>query len=124
MSYLNAWLVVLGAGLGVIGGVFVLTRRIRWFWVRTGIRCLVPVWLLLPAQIQVVDAHYAPAFIVVVFESLFRADGNPGPAAATLGAGTAVVLATLLIAAGVRLRRGRAAQAATDPPDEDTATAM
>ena len=90
-----AWIVVAAAGLGTLAGIFVLTRRIGNAWLRSLLRCLAAVWLLLPWNIQVVEGEYAPAFIVALFEGVFRADGNPRPAlmvlalASLLGATTA-----------------------------------
>lgn len=105
-----AWVVVGLAGLATLAGIFVLTRSIPIPWLRSLVRCLAAVWLLLPAKIQVVAGYYAPAYIVLMFEGLFRRDGDPGPALNTLITGTLVVFALFLGLAAWRLRRARHAE--------------
>ena len=95
MNYAYVWIVVALAGLGTVAGIFVFSRSIKWEWLRTLLRCLTLVILLLPAGIQVVDGYYAPAFIVALFEGLFKSDGNPWPALQTLGAGSLMVIVLL-----------------------------
>jgi hypothetical protein len=108
METLIAWGFVLGAGLGAVLGVVLLTRPIKTLWLRSLLRCLATVWLMLPAPIEVVAGQYAPAYVVALFESVFRVNGNPKPALAILLAGTAVV-ALIFILAGLvgRDRRRR-----------------
>jgi len=106
MDVLIAWGVVLVAGLGALAGVFVWTRAIANPILRSLLRCLAAVWLLLPWSIQVVPGHYAPAFVVVVFEGLFRDDGNPVPPLMGLAAGSIVVLAIFLVASVLGRLRG------------------
>jgi hypothetical protein len=108
METLIAWGVVLGAGLGALLGVFVLTRRIRSVWLRSLLRCLAAVWMMVPWSIQVVEGQYAPAFVVAVFEGVFRAGGNPKPALAVLALATAVVILLVLLAGLIGRRRRRA----------------
>ena len=112
MDMMIAWGVVFGAGLATLLCVFVLTRRIPSQWWRTLVRCLAAVWLLMPAGIQVVPGHYAPAFVVALFESAFRAGGNPRPALLLLAIGSALVLALMLGNLAWRSRRER--QSASD----------
>ena len=112
-----AWIVVGLAGLGTLAGVFVLTRSVPIPWLRSLIRCLAAVWLLLPAKIQVVTGYYAPAFIVLLFEGVFRRDGDPGPALTTLTTGTLVVLAVFLAVAGFRIQRRRSAETESADPE-------
>jgi hypothetical protein len=113
MVSVYAWGVVALAGLGTLAGVFVLTRAIRIAWLRSLLRCLAAVWLMLPSKIQVVEAEYAPAFIVALFEGVFRADGNPRPALAALAIASLVVIALFLVLGVVRLVRGGANRRAT-----------
>ena len=110
METLIAWGFVFAGGLGALLGVFILTRRVRTQWLRSLVRCLAAIWMLLPWSIQVVEGHYAPAFVVALFEGVFRADGNPRPALAVLIAGTAVVLLVFLTQALVGAVRRRKAQ--------------
>jgi hypothetical protein len=100
------WVFVGVAGLGALAGIFILTRAIARAWLRTLLRCLAAVWLLLPWHIEVVEGKYAPAFIVALFEGLLRSDGNPRPALTALAIGSLVVIVVLLIAAAVRRARG------------------
>ena len=97
-----AWIVVALAGLGTLAGVFVLTRSIGNAWLRSLLRCLAAVWLLLPWNIQVVQNEYAPAFIVALFEGVFRADGNPRPALMVLALASLVVLIVFLVVGAVQ----------------------
>jgi hypothetical protein len=107
-----AWGVVALAAIGVLVGVFRLTRGIRHPNVRWGLRALVAVWLLVPWSIQVVPGHLAPAFVVAIFEGLFREDGSARSPLVVLGlASAAVVLVFVLSALLQRLRHGRDASA-------------
>ena len=104
-----AWIVVAAAGLGALAGIFVLTRWIGNAWLRSLLRCLAAVWLLLPWNIQVVEGEYAPAFIVALFEGVFRADGNPRPALMVLTLASLLVIIVFLIVGVVRrIRASRA----------------
>jgi hypothetical protein len=104
-----AWIVVAAAGLGTLAGIFVLTRRIGNAWLRSLLRCLAAVWLLLPWNIQVVEGEYAPAFIVALFEGVFRADGNPRPALMVLAMTSLLVIIVFLIVGAVqRIRASKA----------------
>src|SRR5262245_13883293 len=107
-EYVVAWIVVAAAGLGTLAGIFVLTRAIGSPWLRSLLRCLAAVWLLLPWKIQVVEGKYAPAFIVALFEGVFRGGGNPWPALSALTIASLVVIVILLIAAVVGRARGTA----------------
>jgi hypothetical protein len=106
MEYVVAWVIVAVAGLGTLAGIFVLTRSVGNAWRRALLRCLAAVLLLVPWQIQVVEGKYAPAFIVAVFEGLFRTGGNPRPALMVLGMASLLVVAVFLIVAVTRRMRG------------------
>lgn len=116
MEYVVAWIAVALTGLGALAGVFVLTRAVTNAWLRSLLRCLAAVWLLLPAPIQVVDGKYAPAFIVALFEGVFRAGGDPWPALTALVVASLVVIAVLLTASVVRRFRG---EGSDSPPAPD-----
>ncbi len=64
---------------------------------------LCAVWLMLPWSIQVVEGQYAPAFIVALFEGVFRTDGNPRPALMALALVSLLVIIVFLVV-GVVLR--------------------
>ncbi len=102
MDDVVAWGVVALAGLGTLAGVFVLTRSIPNPWLRSLLRCLAAVWLMLPWRIEVVAGHYAPAFVVALFEGVFRADGNARPALTALGLASLFILVLFLIVGAVR----------------------
>ncbi len=102
MDDLLAWGVVALAGLGTLAGVFVLTRAIGNAWLRSLLRCLAAVWLMLPWRIEVVAGHYAPAFIVALFEGVFRADGDPRPALIALALASLFVVALFLTIGALR----------------------
>lgn len=106
METLIAWGVVALAGLGTLAGVFVLTRWVGNAWLRSLLRCLAAVWLLLPWRIEVVAGEYAPAFIVALFEGVFRADGNPRPALTALALASLGVIVLFLIVGAVQRARG------------------
>ncbi len=108
METLYGWIVVAVAAAGVLLGVIMLTRFIRYGWLRWMLRALVAVWLIVPSPIQVVEGHYAPAFVVAIFEGVFNRDGNPMPALTALGLSTAVVVIAFLAAALVQGRRSPA----------------
>jgi hypothetical protein len=96
VSYLYAWLLVAGAGILGVLGLFFLTRNVSSPRLRAVLRLLPPVLLLAPAPVPNYDGQFAPAFIVLVFESLFQAEGKP------LAAGLILVVAgTTAIAAGL-----------------------
>ena len=105
MEMVVAWVVVAVAGLATLAGIFMLTRAIPIPWVRSLLRCLAAVWLMLPWRIEAVDGYYAPAYIVAIFEGLFRADGNPRPALIILALATAFVVLIFLIAGAFRWAR-------------------
>ena len=104
---LAAWIVVGVAGLATLAGIFVLTRFIPVLWLRSLLRCLAAVWLLIPAKIQVVSGYYAPAFIVLIFEGMFRREGDPSQAITVLTAGTLVVVALFLSIAAWHWHKSR-----------------
>ena len=105
MEMVVAWIVVAVAGLGTLAGIFMLTRAIETQWLRSLLRCLATVWLLVPWRIEAVDGYYAPAYIVALFEGIFRADGNPRPALIVLALASLVVIVILLIAGAIRWAR-------------------
>ncbi len=106
MEAVYAWIVVGVAGLGALAGIFVLTRSIKTAWLRSLLRCLAAVWLMLPWRIEVVADQYAPAFIVALFEGVFRAEGNPRPALTVLALASIAVIVLFLIVGAIRRVRG------------------
>lgn len=101
MSYAGVWVVVVAmAGLSA-GAWYMLMRSHASIYVRA----LVPAaWLalmLVPAPIPGFAGNWAPAFVVLIFEGLFQAEGEPWLAFRLLMAGmclaVAVVSLTLLI---------------------------
>ena len=98
MSYTIAWLVILGAGLAGTGFLFLLTRGIRAPSIRWVLRVLPLVLMVVPAPVPNYDGQLAPAFVVLIFESLFQSDGEPFTAAMILlGAALAGIALGLLL---------------------------
>ena len=90
-----AWAVAAGAGLLTVAGICMLTRPMRSGFLKSWLRWVAAIVLLWPAPVPRFDAHYAPAFVVVLFEALLQRDGEPLPAAALLASG--IVGATLVV---------------------------
>ena len=100
MNYLAAWLVAFTAGLlGLIGLIF-LTRPIQTQWLKDLLCWLPPALLLVPAPVPGFVGHYAPAFIVLVFEGLFQANGQAITA-------LVILLLTALLVGAFVVRRSR-----------------
>lgn len=77
MDYINIWGIAALAGIACLGFFFLLTRRVGSLFVRTLLRCLGAVWILLPAPVPNYPGNYAPAFVVWVFEGVLQSDGEP-----------------------------------------------
>lgn len=89
MSYVVAWIVALLVGcLGTVS-VYFLTRELAPGWAKNMLRSLPGVLLLVPAPVPGFSGHFAPAFIVAIFEGLFQSNGR------SLGAST--ILATTIV---------------------------
>lgn len=105
MEYLTAWIVVGVAGLGALAGVFILSRGISSPLLRSLVRVLAAVVLLVPAPIGVVEGFYAPAFVVLLLEGAVRPGGSATPALTMLGVTAAIAVAAVIVAF-VLSRRG------------------
>ncbi|MGI9326197.1 MAG: hypothetical protein ACR2PZ_13325 [Pseudomonadales bacterium] len=116
MEYGMAWMVVTGAGLLALAFWLLITRNIRNAFLRTLLRCLAAVWMLLPAPVPNYPGQYAPAYVVALFESAFQGDGEPNTAFAILIGGSVFVL--VLLIAWAMLGKFNAA---TDAPEADSA---
>ncbi len=109
------WLAVLLAAPLMI---FALTRATRG-WplpeVRRLLGWLLGLGLVVPAPIPGHPGHYAPAFLVLLFEWLFQRPGKPATAGLILAAAAALALALALVtgilARRLRARRGHADEA-------------
>lgn len=77
MDYINIWGIAALAGIACLGFFFLLTRRVGSLFLRTLLRCLGAVWILLPAPVPNYPGNYAPAFVVWVFEGILQSDGEP-----------------------------------------------
>ena len=97
MAYLDVWTFVMAAGLLGALGLYFLTRGLTSRWLRLVLRWLPPVILLAPAPVPEYDGHFAPAFVVLIFEGLFQSDGQPGTALAILVVAVVVTLGALLV---------------------------
>ena len=105
-----AWTVAVGAGLLMLVGIVVLTRPMRNGFLKSWLRWVAAVVLLWPAPVPRFDTHYAPAFVVVLFEALLQRNGEPLPAAALLASG--IVGVTLVVGGYHYWRRRRRARRA------------
>ena len=99
-----AWLVAACAAAAALGGIFVLTRPMRGGFLKSWLRALAAVLLLLPAPVPDFEPYYAPAVVVLVFEAALQRDGQPALAASLLFG--AIVAVTVLVA-GYRFWKGR-----------------
>jgi hypothetical protein len=115
MGYLIAWIVMALAAAGGTLAIVRLTSDMAPGLTRNLIRFLPATLLLVPAPIPGYGGNFAPAFLVVVFESLFLRDGRPFGAAAILFTGVAI--ATLLIAFASNWTRGTPKEVAAGPDD-------
>ncbi len=77
MNYTLAWLVVAAAGVTGSLGLYFLTRSWRPGRLRSIIRITPLLLLVVPAPVPNYDGQMAPAFIVLLFESLFQGNGQP-----------------------------------------------
>lgn len=100
MNDLFAWGVAVGAGLVGTVAVYFLTRAMQPGRLRRALRLLPLLLLLMPAPVPGYPGHFAPAFIVFVFEAVFQGDGEPLLAGVLLA--TAAVLGLLLAFLGSR----------------------
>lgn len=104
-AYGWAWLIVAAM---VPLALFALHRAMRGAWAprtRLAVLVLLGAVLLLPAPVPSYPGHYAPAFLVFAFESLFQRPGEPGTAGLILAAGAAATLAVIVLIASRRRRR-------------------
>ena len=88
-----AWLIATGAGMATLFCIYVLTRPMHTGFLKTWLRCVSMVALLLPAPVPGHGSYYAPAFVVALFEAALQSDGEPAPALGLLAAGIATVTA-------------------------------
>lgn len=109
MSYTIAWLVIVVAGLLGSGFLIVMTRGIKSPGFRWILRVLPLVLMVAPAPVPNYDGQLAPAFVVLIFESLFQNHGEPGVAAM-------ILLAAALAGIALGLFIGRLAGPAVSKP--------
>jgi len=96
--YTIAWLAAAGAALVGTIMLVLLTRKIASDWLRRTLRWLPALLLLVPVGVPGYSGHYAPAFVVAIFESLFQTDGQPMAATRVLLMVLALGLIGILIA--------------------------
>jgi hypothetical protein len=103
--YLWAWVIMALVTPAIVYGFLRGTRGWAFAGLRRALAVLAPVWLLVPAEVPGFPGHYAPAFVVLLFESLFQHDGKPRAAAIILAAATLLAVALMLLWAVVRRSR-------------------
>lgn len=99
MNYTIAWLVILAAAMLGSGMLFLITRGISSASFRWAIRLLPLALLTVPAPVPNYDGQLAPAFVVLIFESLFQSEGEPGTAAGILLAAVLIAVALAMLIA-------------------------
>ena len=95
-----AWLVIVAAGLLGSLGLFYMTRGIGNPSLRWILRVTPLLLMVAPAPVPNYDGQLAPAFVVLIFESLFQSEGEPVTSAL-------ILLATMLLALASGLLLGR-----------------
>ena len=109
-----AWAVAAIAAAGAATGLHMALRHYRRAArIRYLLPLLVAVWALLPWRIAQDSAHFAPAFVVLLFRGLFSAEGESGSVAAGLLLATAIVLALYFVVVGVAFASRK--KSAADP---------
>jgi hypothetical protein len=103
-GYVTAWIVILVMAAGGSAALYYLTRSMKPSMWLLLLRVLPGVLLIVPAPVPGYP-NVAPAFVVLVFESLFQAEGRPLPAVIILSA--AVVVAVLAVVLGWRMSNTR-----------------
>ncbi len=105
MTEPQAWLITLAAALVGLFGIIMLTRPIRRGFLRSWLRGVAALVLLLPAPVPGFESYFAPAFLVMLFEALLQRDGQPAWAASLLFSG--IALFTLMLGGYHHWRRRR-----------------
>lgn len=118
-DYEMAWLIVAGAGLLALGFWFLITRGIKNNLLRSWLRCVAAVLMLVPAPVPGYPGEFAPAYIVALFEAVFQDAGQPQLAFIILGGGVLAVTVLLVVWTLLRPRRP---SAAIPPGASDAAT--
>lgn len=105
MSYGGVWFVVVLLGALSAVGWYLLVRTFASVYVQA----LVPgIWLalmLVPAPVPEYSGHFAPAFVVLIFEGLFQSQGEPWMAFRLLLAGVCLAAAIVSLTFLVLRRR-------------------
>jgi hypothetical protein len=110
MNYEMAWVVIAAAGLLGSGFLFYLTHGMRTGSLKWIVRVLPALLMMVPAPVPNYPGELAPAFVVLIFESLFQTSGEPGTSGLILLATGLFGLALGLLIA--RLTGSKAAPAA------------
>ena len=101
-GYMTAWLVYSGAALVILAVIWWLTATWR-LWLKAPLRALLIAVLFTPWLVSTETDSLAPAWVIMLFDSLIQADAEPMRAGAPLLAACVVALA--LAAAFVAVRR-------------------
>ena len=107
MSYLGVWAIVVVAGLLSAGALYGLLRSLVPGFVRALLITLYLVVILVPAPVPEFAGSFAPAFVVLIFEGLFQAEGDAGVAMRILVASVVLAIACLGLAFLILRRRAR-----------------
>lgn len=110
-----AWMIVVGSGLLALGFWFLITRSVGNGFLRSWLRCLAAVCMLLPAPLPGYPGHFAPAYVVALFEAVFQENGEPQQAFIILGGGAILVTILLIAWSLLRPRRRTEVDQAAEP---------
>ena len=77
MSEPVAWTAALVAALLAFVGIWALTRPMGSRFLHIWLRAMSLALMLTPAPVPNFEGHYAPAYIVALFESVFQLQGEP-----------------------------------------------
>ena len=115
-GYTVAWLIIAMAGVGGALALFTLLRDVRWSWLRLILVAGALGFFLTPAPVPEYSGHWAPAFVVVVFEAFFQTEGTASVGLRLLLLGT---LLTVGMAAGVHVAAARFLPASDDESERE-----
>ena len=77
MSETIPWTVAVTAALLAFVGIWALTRPLGSRFLRIWLRALSLALMITPAPVPNFEGHYAPAYIVALFEAVFQLQGEP-----------------------------------------------
>ena len=102
-GYMMAWLAYSGAALVIVAVIWWLTATWR-LWLKAPLRALLIALLFTPWLVSTDTESLAPAWVIMLFDSLIQADAEPMRAGAPLLAACALALVLSAVFVAVRRR--------------------